>query len=313
MAALARGKMMLQENTGSSFSNGPSDGRKNTPFPIHRANLIRPQVRHFNTVRATPNNCYSLRSPFKTTLIMPTQDILDFTQKFSTQEEGTPFRATKVWLPKEVDVTKFVFKDPVKSNKSIRSFVPLLYEESRFRIQTPELRVPFLSPNFSNPESETQSSENITTLSMNLSFEGMDADPQIKQFVDFLSKFDSLVKEEAKRKSAVWFGGKSYTPEVIDFQYRTTIKPSKDDKYPPTMKLKIPTSETGAPKATFTDVNGQVGGMDLITHRCKVKAILEVGVVWFGAGQFGVSWKGLSFKVTKPGVKKGGIEFREDP
>jgi len=306
MAAFARGKLVLQDVHSISHIGLPG-AQRISPFPLNRATLIRPQVRPITTKRTTPIMVSS--GPFQTTRIMPTLELSlshkkEYSQESIPQEIKTGEKP-RVLLPKEVDFAKIRFGEPTKSLKTPRVFIPIYYatENTKLRIQTPALRVPFTI----DWQSELAATQGVA---VTLSLATTENDQFVNQFAEFLTKLDEAVLEEAKKNASTWFPGKNFNAEVIQFQYKPLVRPSKDNKYPPNMRVKVGFRD-GKPKANFIGPDGQpISPQEGVAQRSRVKGIFEIGTVWFAAGGFGISMKGLSFKVVELPSKK--IEFREE-
>jgi hypothetical protein len=209
-----------------------------------------------------------------------------------------------ITLPKHFEVNDVSFDD-VKKNTMGGKVVYLKYKgQSKIVIQTPKLSAPFGISTF------TDDNTGVTKHSLDVSFKGVDDDAKIKLFNDKLHAMDTHFINEGVKNSKEWFG-KAMKYDVVEALYRPIVKQSKDpEKYAPTMKFKIPSKDDRLIVEAFDDARNS---FDLANFApgSKVQAIIECSSIWFVNKQFGITWKLLQVKVSKP-EKLAGFSFVHD-
>lgn len=278
--ALARGRAILADNAvlmGNAFLKPPTNSLPSRLMfrKIHAASLDSPR---------NPLLGRTVTSFCNTSHFTKLADIaLSNARSYSSQA---------VILTENVDLSRVKFAPP-KKNARGGQFVTIsyIYERKPLRIQTPPLRLPF---GVSRPD---DSLINSNTWSLQVSFDEMDSNPEIKQFFEFVKRFDELTLNTALAEAKQWFPGKSVASEIIKNNFRQNIKPPKDAKYSPIMKFKIPVSGTEPRVEVFLET--EKVPVDAITRNCRVISIIEPRSVWFISGQFGVSWAVLQTKIVE--------------
>ena len=183
-------------------------------------------------------------------------------------------------------------------------------------IQTPEMAMPYNVGEF-QPTDSSGNPDGPKKYTMNLSFRGMEDSPKVKQFYDRVQEIDEKLVSDAVKNSLPWFKA-NHKREVVHALYNPTIKISKDretgepdGKYPPTIKIKLPTRDN---KFTCEVYNSQREEVDLLTtlgKGAKVKALIQCTGIWFAGGKFGLSWKVVQMKVV-PSKKITGYSFIDE-
>ena len=183
-------------------------------------------------------------------------------------------------------------------------------------IQTPEMVMPYNVGEF-QPTDSSGNSDGPKKYTMNLSFRGMEETPKVKQFYEKVQEIDEKLVSDAVKNSLPWFKA-NHKREVVKALYSPTIKVSKDretgepdGKYPPTIKIKLPTRDG---KFTCEVYNSQREEVDLLTtlgKGAKVKALIQCTGIWFAGGKFGLSWKVVQMKVV-PSKKITGYSFIDE-
>eukprot|EP01118_Nematostelium_gracile_P007995 TRINITY_DN2625_c0_g1_i3.p1 TRINITY_DN2625_c0_g1~~TRINITY_DN2625_c0_g1_i3.p1 ORF type:complete len:162 (-),score=51.80 TRINITY_DN2625_c0_g1_i3:133-618(-) len=144
----------------------------------------------------------------------------------------------------------------------------------------------------------------VTGLSLQMSLDGIESNPSMKQFYDFLQKFDEKMMSFALKEAKVWFKNKPVSPELLRVMYKPSLKVREDGSFPPAFKVKIPTF--GDRIATDVYYNKEQASLDLIQKRAQVVSIVEPRMVWFiSNSSWGVSWAALQIKVLEPGSDAG--------
>jgi hypothetical protein len=138
---------------------------------------------------------------------------------------------------------------------------------------------------------------------LNVSFRGMDSTPKLQELYDKMREIENRVIDEAFENRQVWlrddydgvkaFVAKLFTPIVKHDKNKETGK--IENKYPPTMKIKVPYDEK---TDTFNFECSDMDGADLDFKSCmaklkgaKAKLIIQFGGIWFAGGRYGCSWR----------------------
>ena len=215
-----------------------------------------------------------------------------------------------VTLVSNFDISKVSFSAPRKNQVGGQS-VLLNYSTGDgektipLAIQTPKMRIPF---GFSDDVSDT----GIHKYSINTSLANKDTTNQnLRQFTEIIHSLDEITKKTGEEKGEEWFG-KKHSTEVINEFYKSAEKKSKNDKYPSTLKIKLPTKTTDDKKImpTFDIYNEQkelvnivdTSGINLscLEKGSEVVAIIQCTGVWFvGKTQFGLGWKLVQLKLFR--------------
>lgn len=187
------------------------------------------------------------------------------------------------------------------------------YKGGRFNVQTPWLDVPWdLSCYTEGP---------YPKYSMELSFSGMDEDPEIRGFHDkFVELEQKIIDEGCQERNGIMNGVSWFklpkakcTPDVIASKFGPIVKVSKDKetgepdgKWPSTMKLKIPCRD-GVFEPKFVshtgetyNVNGGDNLTDIIVKRARVRCIIQCVGLWIASGNYMCQWKLVRADVEVP-------------
>lgn len=113
---------------------------------------------------------------------------------------------------------------------------------------------------------------------------------------NYLCKIDELIIAQCcqlKHKMS------STSKEIIKALYTPIIKHSKDNKYPPTIRLQIPRKATGEINVEIYDKSRNLMTFDQVDFKgAKVIAIVHFSNVWFMmTGKFGLTLKVQQMKV----------------
>jgi hypothetical protein len=134
--------------------------------------------------------------------------------------------------------------------------------------------------------------------SLNLAFDDMHTNPEVKAFHDAVAAIDEFVLEQALENSEAWFGKKKGR-EALEDNYSATVKYSKKDvekKYAPTMKINLRTQmKDGSFEVKLFDVSGKpypdMPLADILGRNARVTAAIDCTDIWIGGnGKFNVRW-----------------------
>ena len=145
----------------------------------------------------------------------------------------------------------------------------------------------------------------------------MDTDDKVKALYDALSELDKKLVSLGVKNSQKWFKSK-HTKEVIKALYSPIIRPYKDketgevsDKYPPTIKLKVPRRNKQFSCQVFNDEREAVELDSVVGKGALVQALIKCTGIWFAGGKYGSSWTIEQMKVT-PSKRLHGYSFLSD-
>ncbi len=215
-----------------------------------------------------------------------------------------------VVLASNFKIENVSFKEPKKNQVGGQSVLLNYYNDSIKKagpliLQTPKMRMPF-GPDISDSDS------GIKKYSINTSLASDDSENNnLKIFSEIVRVLDVTTKKFATDNSEMWFGKKQKS-EVIDEFYKSAEKKSKNEKYPSTLKLKLPVRVNGEkqqPQFDIYDDSKQLVNIvktdNEIDLSClekggEVIAIIQCTGVWFvGKTQFGLGWKVVQLKTFK--------------
>ena len=160
-------------------------------------------------------------------------------------------------------------------------------------IQFPSLNAPF---GISEPNDQAKE------YSLNLSL--------TDEVIDKLRELEEKVLVHVSENSKELFGKTVDKSVLEDMLFNPIIKKAKDDKYAPTMKLKVSSGE-GKYVADFYKNSTEKVPISDIKKGSKIESIVRVGQVWFIGGKFGISLKLEQAKVHM-NSKISGYAFKDD-
>lgn len=215
-----------------------------------------------------------------------------------------------VILSKNFSVNSISFSKPaVLKSGAKQAYVN--YNGGKLLMQTPpKFALPFGVSAF---EDKTKP-QNAPVYSLDLSFREKDTNAAVKTFYDAMMELDNLMMETAVSKSEEWFGKKK-SREVLEELYTPVVKKAKDDKYPPTMKLKL-SQRDGAFDAKFYDeARNEYKDFDikeLLPRNSTVTCIIQCAGVWFAGGKFGLTWRAVQVMINSKPQELPSFGFAED-
>ena len=195
-----------------------------------------------------------------------------------------------------VDVSKAQTKD----NGVKKVFVN--YNGGRFNVQTPWMSVPWDMSCFSEGTYPKYSCE--------LSFKGMENDPELQVFHDKFVALEQRLVELGVENGVSWFKleKKMCTPEILSTKFTSMVKVSKDKltgepdgKWPSTMKLKIPYWDNKFDCKLFNKTDGHQFSINsddsdesmenVIVKNSKMRCIIQCVGLWISAAGATCQWK----------------------
>jgi len=182
-------------------------------------------------------------------------------------------------------------------------------QSNRFIIQTPLMNVPYpFGTGYNNERSDY----------LTLSFGDYENDNKLNKFCENMKNIEKTVNEHVINNVDNWFpnfSGKSdaVVEQLISEAFNPFVKYSKENKYPPTIKVKIPYENnkynikiedmTTNEEYDFNEIKDKLKG-------AYVKICFRVSAVYFINKHFGVSAKASKIKISFPSQDED--DFRSD-
>ena len=182
-------------------------------------------------------------------------------------------------------------------------------QNNRFIIQTPLMSVPYaFGTGYNNERSDY----------LTLSFGDYENDNKLNKFCENMKNVEKTVNEHVINNVETWFpnfSGKSdaVVEQLIGEAFNPFVKHSKENKYPPTIKVKIPYENdkynikiedmTTNEEYDFNEIKDKLKG-------AYVKICFRVSAVYFINKHFGVSAKASKIKISFPSQDED--DFRSD-
>lgn len=215
-------------------------------------------------------------------------------------------------LPSQFDVSKLAFGE-IKSLQSGAKSVNMNYAGGPLILQLSNVDLPY--------GLNADDKFGPRKYSVNLSLNGYDTKPKMKEIFDMLEAIDDRVTSECVEKN--WLKKPGMTQQILKQMklYKSTVKFSEDSNtgarkpYPPTVKVALrqrngqfETSFFGTDKKEIKDVPIE----DLIVKRMSVSALIECTGVWVSSVGCGLSWKLSQMKVVSRPDSLRGYGFQDD-
>ena len=221
--------------------------------------------------------------------------------------------SSSVVLPSEFKIENVSFNPPKKNSQGGQSVLVSYYNEATGRsgpllLQTPRCRTPF-GPDISDGDKKTRK------YSVNISLALPDSSNEnLLKFTEILAAIDAKAKSYARGEGATSWFGKVHSEDMINELYKSGIKKSKNEKYPSTLKVKLPVCVSGDKLTPQFDIYNDKKNLEVLVNEdatevnldCFVKGgeytgIIQCTGVWFvGSTSFGVGYKTVQAKVSGP-------------
>jgi len=204
--------------------------------------------------------------------------------------------ASNIVSPTSFDVTELTFRAP-KILDSGGKIVSLDYSGRRLLTQTPSMVLPYGLNIFDKAGPPTYSAD--------VSFRGVEENPNLKAFYDMLVAFDERLITAGVENSLAWFKMPNASREVIKAFYTPSIKVSLDREgkpkpYPPTFKVKLP-KKNGAFETSFYDTEKRpyegVTVEELLVKGSRGTFLVQCSGIWFAGSKFGATWKAVQVRM----------------
>ena len=229
-----------------------------------------------------------------------------------------------VVLASEFSADNVSYKEPRKNAIGGQSILlnywnPATKKNGPLILQTPRMRIPF-----GHDMSESDNG-GPSRYSLNASMANGDSqNANLVTFTELIRELDTITKDTACQLSDVWFG-KKQKPEILEEFYKSAEKKSKNDKYPSTLKLKLPIKVVGDSTVPQFDIYSESkelvnilddSGLNLscLEKGSDIVAIIQCTGVWFvGKTQFGLGWKIVQLKTYRTQKLVGYSIVDDDP
>lgn len=224
--------------------------------------------------------------------------------------------------PKDVDVSKLKFSCVKTLHNGIR-LVYFNYEGSNLRIQTPKMNLPYGVDSNKDIISHYQESSLEKRYDIKVSFCGMDSTRNMKDMYDKMLEIEKMVIDKVFENRMTWLqhdydGVKDIVTQMlcpIIKHDRNKITGKIENRYPPTMKLKLPyDNQNDAFTFKCDDIDGCVHDFKNVMHTlkgCQAQFVIELGGLWLAGGRFGCTWKVVRARIQHS-PNKHDIDFIKD-
>ncbi len=219
--------------------------------------------------------------------------------KHLTQRHCTKMSSVAL-KPANFDIKKIKYGAPKTLDTGAR-IVGVYYGDGKLNIQLPWLRIPYGVGTGYKKEGEED--KPIDRYDLNISFIGQDTNPKVKETVEIIESIQNKIINDAFDNRVTWLhndykGNKGF----VEMLCSPTIKYDKDkatgqvtNKYPPTMKLKLP-YDAKNDNFTFDAEDNEGNEIDFKTlmkklKGAKVRPIIQMTGIWIAGGKYGCSWK----------------------
>jgi hypothetical protein len=175
-------------------------------------------------------------------------------------------------------------------------------------IQTPKMKAPFgISTDKTNPFKKA----------LDVSFQGMDANPAMKSFREMIESIDTHAINYAQKNSKSFFK-KDLATDIIKEYYNSGIKISSKEQYSDTFKMRLqflkPNPDKGYPNGkyttTFWDPQAAEQNDSFLDKWDSVKCLIKPQMLWVANKGFGIQWVCTQVCVFKQ-QKVSGFSFKK--
>ena len=212
---------------------------------------------------------------------------------------------------KNINATSVTVSAP-KSLDNGSKLVYVNYDNSRFNVQTPWMDMPW--------DMSCYNEGNYPKYSMELSFRGVDDDPDQAAFLERFHQLDNRLIDLGVENSIQWFKKKSISRDTVDTGlYNKIVRVSKDKdtgepdgKWPSTFRLKVPNRD-GKWSGTFVnsetkkqfnvnspDADDHTPLENILVKNAKVRAIIQCVGLWIASGNYMCQWQIVKAEVKIP-------------
>ena len=211
---------------------------------------------------------------------------------------------------KNIDTDKLAFSQPRVLDNGAK-LVYMNYDGGRLSVQTPWMSLPWKMGVYTEGE--------YPKYSIDLSFKGMENDPDLQAFHDKLQEVETQIIDAGFDNSVSWFKKKKSTREVVEAIFNPILKVSKDKetgepdgKWPPTMKLKVarkngvwesnkdkPLVVKGKDGSTYK-INSEDNLEDIFKKNTRLRVKMSCVGLWVASGNYMCQWQLTNAEVDVP-------------
>lgn len=208
---------------------------------------------------------------------------------------------SQVLLPSSIELSNLAFTN-VKPMGAGGKSVGLLYNGKPLVFQISNLNAPY-------GLNENVNDNGDVKLSLVLSLNS-DPDDDVSKLMNSL---DRKAMQEFYINCGKWCNRTVKSFDTVESLYSPIVKPSKDEKYPPTFKVQIP-SKNGKVECDVYDAdrNKVNDPLSLNWKGAKMSAIVQCNGLWIIGNKFGITFRVVQLKIA-PRAKISGYAFVSDP
>ena len=211
---------------------------------------------------------------------------------------------------KNIDISKLAFSQPRVLDNGAK-LVYMNYDGGRLSVQSPWMTLPWKMGVYTEGE--------YPKYSIDLSFKGMENDPDLQAFHDKLQEVEEKIVDAGFDNSVSWFKKKKTTREVVEAIFNPILKVSKDKetgepdgKWPPTMKLKVARKngvwESNRDKPLVVKdqtgkqfkINSEDNLEDIFCKNTRLRVKMTCVGLWVASGNYMCQWQLTSAEVDLP-------------
>ena len=211
---------------------------------------------------------------------------------------------------KNIDVSKLSFSQPRVLDNGAK-LVYMNYDGGRLSVQSPWMSLPWKMGVYTEGE--------YPKYSIDLSFKGMESDPDLQAFHDKLQEVEEKIVDAGFDNSVSWFKKKKSTREVVEAIFNPILKVSKDKetgepdgKWPPTMKLKVARKngvwESNRDKPLVVKdqsgkqykINSEDNLEDIFKKNTRLRVKMSCVGLWVASGNYMCQWQLTHAEVDVP-------------
>jgi len=146
-------------------------------------------------------------------------------------------------------------------------------------------------------------------MKIQLAFDEIDENPQVKEFHDFLIRLDERVKEVAHLSASQWFP-KLESDKIsayINVNFTSSVRMPKKQEFSPLVGLKVSAFQQDNYERIMLDVfeNGEKVPLEAVVPNSRVQCLFSPRSLYFVGGQFGVTLGVLQVEIISSDQLRG--------
>jgi hypothetical protein len=208
---------------------------------------------------------------------------------------------------KNIDTNAITFSVP-KSLDNGAKLVYVNYNQGRFSVQTPWMTMPWKLGAYTDGD--------YPKYSIDLSFKGMDENPDLKGFHDKFKDLENKLIDGCVENSVSWFKRPNMSRDGASEKFGAIIKESRDKetgepdgKWPASMKVKVPcrdgvweckVSDKHGTEYKINDSENPANCEDIFVKNSRVRGIITCVGLWIASGNYMCQWKLTKAEVDVP-------------